>query len=68
MLNNTPLALLTSDNAMAVRIQKAMNSALDRSDFDRYYREADRLDGAMNAPGFDFEVFKQLATAYGVDY
>ena len=65
---NTPLSLLKSTNGMAVRIQKAMNSALDRCDYDRYQREGERLDLAMKAPAFDMGEFKRLCAAYRVAF
>jgi hypothetical protein len=68
MINNTPLALLKSDTAMAVKCQKAMNSALDRSDYARYDREAQVMDLAMARPSFAWDEFKRLCKAYGVDF
>ena len=62
-----PLSTLKSSNGMAVRIQKAMNSALDRGDYARYDREGARLDQAMAAPSFEYAEFSRLCKAYGVD-
>ena len=68
MINNTPLSLLKSDTAMAVKAQKAMNSALDRSDYARYDRAAKVMDLAMARPSFVWHEFKRLCQAYGVDF
>jgi hypothetical protein len=68
MINNTPLSLLKSDTAMAVKAQKAMNSALNRSDYDRYTREAEMMDAAICQDSFNWEEFKRLCQAYGVDF
>ena len=69
MINNTPLALLKSDTAMAVKAQKSMNAALaGEMDLDRYSRANDLMDLAINAPGFDWSEFKRICKAYGVDF
>ena len=68
MINNTPLALLKSSTAMAVKCQEAMNSALDRSDYARYDRAAQVMDLAMASPYFAWDEFKRLCKAYGVSF
>jgi len=68
MTNNTPLSLLKSDTAMAVKAQKAMNSAIDRSDYARYDREERILELAMRSPGFDWDGFKALCRIYQVRF
>lgn len=62
----TPLALLKSDNGMAVKMQKAMNLALANGDLDRYHLVAARQERAMAAPGFDGAEFVRLCNLYGV--
>tara|TARA_B100000035_G_scaffold219763_1_gene188597 strand:- start:220 stop:429 length:210 start_codon:yes stop_codon:yes gene_type:complete len=67
MINNTPLAMLKSDTAMAVKAQKAMNAALAGNlDLDRYNRANDLMDLATKAPDFDWGEFKRICKAYGV--
>ena len=68
MIDNTPLSLLKSDTAMAVKCQEAMNSALNRSDYARYDRAAKVMDLAMARPSFAWDEFKRLCKAYGVDF
>ena len=69
MINNTPLTMLKSDAAMAVKAQKAMNAALaGELDLDRYNRANDLMDLAINAPGFSWDEFKRICRAYGVDF
>lgn len=63
---NTPLALLNSDNGMAVKFQKAMNQALAQGDYERYEVVGQRLDRAMAAPGFDSAEFIALCRIHGV--
>ena len=63
---NTPLALLNSDNGMAVKFQKAMNQALAQGDYERYELVGQRLDRAMAAPGFNSVEFLALCRTYGV--
>ena len=71
MINNTPLSLLKSDTAMAVKAQKAMNAALDAAqdgelNLNRYNRANELMDLAITAPGFNWEEFKRLCKAYEV--
>ena len=69
MINNTPLAMLKSDTAMAVKAQKAMNLAMvGETDWDRYRRASAMQSAAMDAPGFCFDEFKRICRAYGIDY
>ena len=64
---NTPLSLLKSDTAMAVKAQKSMNAALaGELDLDRYYRADKLLNLAMAAPGFNLAEFNRLCRVYGV--
>ena len=62
----SPLALLKSDTAMAVKCQKAMNLALNRSDYLAYERHAHTQEMAMRRPSFDWQQFKSLCKTYGV--
>ena len=69
MINNTPLAMLKSDTAMAVKAQKAMNAALaGELDLDRYNRASSLMDLAIEAPDFNWDEFKRICQAYGVDF
>ena len=43
-------------------------SALERSDYDRYQREMDRLMLAMDDPNFDKWDYVALCKQYGVDW
>ena len=63
----TPLALLKSDTAMAVKAQKSMNAALAGDlDLDRYNRASAMQSAAMDAPSFNWDEFKRLCKFYGV--
>lgn len=65
---NTPLSLLKSSTAMAVKAQKSMNAALaGELDLDRYNRASNLLDLAMAAPGFNLAEFNRLCRIYGVE-
>lgn len=69
MINNTPLTMLYSDTAMAVKAQHRMNAALaGEVDLDRYDRASVLFDLATSAPSFNWDEFKRLCRAYGVDF
>ena len=65
---NAPLSTLQSASALACRMRKAAMSALERSDYDRYQREMDRLMLAMDDPNFDKWDYVALCKQYGVDW